>query len=210
MKNVWLLVGSLGVTLLIVIAVAFMFTKKVNAPVLPSDAATVLGDARFSKGKTDAKITIVEFSDLQCPACKAAQPLVDEILKEASDSARFVYRQYPLRTVHKNAFIAAKAAEAAGVQGKFWEMHDKLFETQSDWEEDADPTSHFEGYAKDLSLNVDQWNKDFQDKDLETHITKDEQDGNTLGVNATPTFFVNNIKTDVSDLKNTVDTLLAQ
>lgn len=210
MKNVWLLVGSLGVTVFIVIAVAVLFTKKANAPVLPSDPNIVLGNARFSKGETTSKITIVEFSDLQCPACKATQPLVDEIMKEASTSARLVYRQFPLRSVHKNALAAAKAAEAAGVQGKFWEMHDKLFANQTDWEEDADPAVHFEGYAKEVGLNVDTWKKDFQDKKLETKIERDEQDGNTLGVNATPTFFVNNVKTDVSDLKDTVDKLLAQ
>ncbi len=210
MKNIWLLIGSLGVTLLIVVAVAVLFTKKANAPVLPADPTLVLGDQRFVKGSKDAKITIVEFSDLQCPACKAAQPLIDDLLQEASTSARLVYRQFPLRTVHKNALAAAKAAEAAGVQGKFWEMHDKLFETQSDWEGDADPSAHFEEYAKAVGVNVDTWKKDLQNKDLEARISKDEQDGNTLGINGTPTFYVNNVLTEVADLKPTMDKLLAQ
>lgn len=210
MKNIWLLVGSLGFTLLIVVAVAFLFTKKVNAPVLPSDSQTVVGDARFAKGSSDAKVTIVEFSDLQCPACRAAQPLVDEILVAASSSARLVYRQFPLRTVHKNAIAAARAAEAAGIQGKFWEMHDKLFDTQTDWEGDADPSGRFEGYVKDLGLDVELWKKDLQNPEVDARIAKDEQDGNTLGINATPTFYVNYTKTDVGDLKATVDKYLAQ
>ncbi len=210
MKNIWLLVGSLAVTLIAVVAVAFLFTKKANAPVLPSDPNIVLGDERFSKGKEDAKVTIVEFSDLQCPACRAAQPLVQEVLQSASDSARLVFRHYPLRTIHKNALAAAKASEAAAEQGKFWEMHDTLFAKQSDWEEDADPTSRFEGYAKELGLNVDQWKTDYQKKELEARIAKDEQDGNTLGVNATPTFYVNNVRTDVGNLQETVEKILAE
>lgn len=210
MKNIWLLVGSLGITLLAVIAVAFLFTKKANAPILPADPAIVLGDARFVDGKSDAKVTITEFSDFQCPACRASQPLIEEIMKAASTSTRLVYRQFPLRTVHKNALAAAKAAEASGVQGKFWEMHDKLFSTQSDWEGLADPSSQFEGYAKELGMNVDQWKKDYEGKDMETRIAKDEQDGNLLGISGTPTFYVNNMKTDVSDLKDAVEKIVAQ
>jgi protein-disulfide isomerase len=210
MKNIWLLVTSLVVTLIAVFAVAFLFTKKANAPVLPADSKVVLADARLAKGNKDAKITIVEFSDLQCPACKATQPLIAEIMTQASDSARLVFRHYPLRTLHPNAFVAAKASEAAANQGKFWEYHDLLYTNQLDWSEEKDPNSKFEGYAQQLGMNVDQFKKDYADKSLEARITKDEQDGNTLGVSGTPTFYVNNIKTDVNDLKDTVEKLLKQ
>lgn len=204
MKNLWLLIGSLGITLVAVVAVALLFTKKANAPAVAADPTLVLGGQEHAKGNKDAKITIVEFSDLQCPACKAAQPLVDEIMKQASESARVVYRHFPLRSVHKNADAAARASEAAHNQGKFWEMHDKLFAMQSDWEGDKDPAAHFEQYAKDLGLNIEQWKKDYQDKAMEDRIAKDEQDGNTLGINSTPTFYVNNVKTEVGDLFDAV------
>ncbi|MEP7166912.1 MAG: thioredoxin domain-containing protein [Candidatus Woesebacteria bacterium] len=210
MKNLWLLLGSLAVTCIAVVAVAFLFTKKANAPVAPVDSKVVLGQTKNSKGKEDAKVTIVEFSDLQCPACKAAQPLVDLITQTATESVRLVYRHYPLTTVHKNAYAASKVAEAAANQGKFWEMHDKLFETQSEWEEDADPTSKFDGYAKDLKLDVEKFKKDRVSPEVEARITADQTDANTLGVNATPTFYVNNVATDVNDLKSTVDALLAK
>ncbi len=207
MKNLGLLIGSLVLTLVIVIAVAFLFTNKANAPILPSDPITVEGEELHVRGKEDAPITIVEFSDFQCPACKATQPLLEEILQNSSDSARLIYRHFPLRSIHKNAFAAAKAAEAAHNQSKFFEYHDKLFDSQLDWEGEADPAAKFEAYAKDLGLDVEKFKKDYQDKTLEERIVGDENDGNSLGVNSTPTFYVNNVKTEVSDLQSAVESL---
>lgn len=210
MKNLWLLIGSLTVTLIAVIAVAFLFTQKANAPVAPADPKLVLGEERFVRGKKDAKVTIVEFSDLQCPACKSTQPLVEDILKTASDGARLIYRQFPLRQVHKNALAAAKAAEAAAKQNKFWEMHDILFDKQTEWEKDTDPSGHFEAYAKEIGLKLEQYTKDVADKSIEEPILRDEADGNTLGVDSTPTFYVNNVKTPVEDLRGAVMAALEQ
>ncbi len=210
MKNLGLLIGSLAITCIAVIAVAFLFTKKANAPIVPVDSKILLGDMRNSKGKADAKVTIVEFSDLQCPACKATLPLVDLITQSATESVRLVYRHYPILSLHKNALLAARSAEAAANQGKFWEMHDKLFETQSDWEEDADPTGKFDTYAKDLKLDVEKFKKDRVSDEVQARITTDQKDADTLGVNATPSFYVNNVATEVGNLKATVDKLLAQ
>jgi protein-disulfide isomerase len=210
MKNLGLLIGSLAITCIAVIAVAFLFTKKANAPVVPVDSNILMGEAKNKKGKEDAKVTIVEFSDLQCPACKSVQPLVDLITQSASDSVKLVYRHYPLVNIHKNALAAAKAAEAAGNQGKFWEMHDKLFETQSEWEEDSDPTTKFEAYAGDLKLDIAKYKADKDSNEVAARITADQTAGNTLGISGTPSFYVNNIATDVNDLKATVDALLAQ
>lgn len=210
MKNLWLLIGSLALTLFAVVAVAVLFTKKANAPVLPSDPAIVIGEETNIKGNADAKITISEFSDFQCPACRAAQPLLDSVMALASDSARLVFRHYPLRSLHPNAFAAAKAAEAAAEQQKFWEYHDLLFEKQTDWEEERDPTAKFESYAQELGLNLEKFKQDYANRALEQRITQDEQDGTALGVNATPTFYVNNVKTDVSELLPTVQRLLSE
>lgn len=210
MKNIWLLVGSLAVTLLTVIVIAFLFTQKANAPVLPSDPKLVMGEERFVRGKKDAPVTIVEFSDLQCPACRSTQPLLDEILTLASGSARLIYRQFPLRQVHKNALAAAKSAEAAAKQNKFWEMHDVLFEKQTEWGEESDPTARFESYATGIGINLDQYKKDLASQSIEDPIVQDEADGNAIGINATPTFFVNNVKTEVSDLRSAVMKALGQ
>lgn len=210
MKNLGLLIGSLAITCIAVIAVAFLFTKKANAPVAPVDSNVLIGEAKNKKGKDGAKVTIVEFSDLQCPACKSVQPLVDLVTQSASDSVQLVYRHYPLVNIHRNALAAAKAAEAAGNQGKFWEMHDKLFEMQSEWEEDSDPTAKFEAYAADLKLDIAKYKADKDSNEVAARITADQTAGNTLGISGTPSFYVNNIATDVNELKATVDALLAQ
>lgn len=210
MKNLWLLIGSLGLTLVAVVGVAVLFTNKANAPVAPADGTLVLGSGLHSKGAADAPITIVEFSDFQCPACRAAQPLVNTVLSTASGSARLVYRHFPLRSLHPNAAAAAIAAEAAHEQGKFWEYHDKLYASQSEWEEDSDTTTRFEAYAKELGLDLEKFKQDRANKALEKRVSDDEADGNTLGVNATPTFYVNNVKTSANDLQETVKKLLTQ
>ncbi len=208
MKNVPLLIGSLILTLVAVVGVSFLFTKKATAPTKPVDTQLLISDSPHIKGKADAKVTLVEFSDLQCPACKAVQPLLDDILKKNVDNIRFVYRHFPLRSVHIHAAEAARAAEAAQKQGKFWEFHDKLFASQEIWVAEKDPSEKFLGYAKDLGMNVDQFKKDLQDASLDTRVTTDERDGNVIGINATPTFFVNGIKTDVRSLTEAVTSAL--
>lgn len=210
MKNLGLLMGTLVITLLVVVAIAVLFTRKVNAPLVPSDPQLVMGESVNTKGNPNAKVTIVEFSDFQCPSCKAIQPLIDEVYSSASDSVKIVYRHFPLRTIHPNALVAAKAAQAAGKQNKFFEFHDKLFATQSDWAEESDPLAKFEQYATQLGVNVDQWKKDMADKAIEDIVLKDEADGNTLGVDSTPTIYVNNVKTDLNDVSSAVSQALTQ
>lgn len=210
MKNLGLLLGSLVVTLLAVVAIAVLFTRKVNAPVVPADPQTVVGNSVNTKGNPSAKVTIVEFSDFQCPSCKAIQPLIDQVYSSASDSVKIVYRHFPLRTIHPNALAAAKASQAAGRQNKFFEYHDKLFAVQEEWAEETDPMAKFEQYAAELGLNVDQWKKDVADKAIEDIVLKDEADGTTLGVDSTPTIYVNNVKTDLNDVASAVSQALAQ
>ncbi len=210
MKNLGLLIGSLVITLIAVVAVAFLFTRKVNAPIVPADPQILLGESLNTKGNPTAKVTVVEFSDFQCPSCKAIQPLIDDIYSSASDSVKIVYRHYPLRTIHPNALAAAKAAQAAGKQNKFFDYHDKLFAVQEEWAEESDPMGKFEQYATELGLNIDQWKKDVADKAIEDIVLKDEADGNTLGVDSTPTIYVNNVKTDLNDVSSAVSQALAQ
>ncbi len=209
MKNLPLLIGSLLLTLVAVVGVSVMFTKKANAPVVPIDSQLLTSDSNHTKGKKDAKVTLVEFSDFQCPACRAVQPLVDEILKKNGENIYFVYRHFPLRGTHPNAAFAARAAESADKQGKFWEFHDKLFASQEEWSGEADPSGRFLEYAKVLELNVGQFASQLQDTSLDARITTDERDGNVIGINATPTFFVNGIRTDVNKLSEAVDSAIS-
>jgi protein-disulfide isomerase len=195
--------------LVAVVLVSVIFTNKANAPVTPVEASVLLSDTTNVKGKKEAKVTLVEFSDLQCPACRAVQPLLEEILTKNGENIYLVYRHFPLRSIHLNAALAARATEAASKQGKFWEMHNQLFISQADWSEEKDPTAKFLEYAKNLELNVGQFASDLKDSALDARISADERDGNVVGVNSTPTFFVNGIRTDVNKLSEAVDSALA-
>lgn len=139
-----------------------------------------------------ARVTLVEYADFQCPACAAYFPLVKQLSSEFSKDLRIVHRFFPLVNIHKNAMLAAEVAYAAGLQGqnKFWEMHDKLYENQNSWS-DTNPRDTFIGYAKDLKLDLDKFTKDLESDSTEKFISKSAGDAAAIGINSTPTFFVN-------------------
>ena len=139
----------------------------------------------------DAKVTIIEYSDFQCPACGAYYPMVKQLGQEFKNLA-IVYRHFPL-TQHANARPAAQAAEAAGRQGKFWEMHDMLFENQKYWSESRVVTDIFVAYAKTLGLDMEKFKNDFNSSAAKTKIESDYQSG-ASEIDGTPTFFLNDKK----------------
>jgi protein-disulfide isomerase len=145
----------------------------------------------FQTGSPTAKVTLVEYSDFQCPACKAYYPVVKQLQKDYGDRLHFVYRFFPLENIHKNAAVSAEAGYAASKQGKFWEMHDKLFETQDSWAPLPDPTDTFVGYAKDLGLNVDQFKKDYSSDTAQKFVNDSYQTALNMGLQGTPSFFLN-------------------
>ncbi len=164
---------------------------------------------------THAKVTVVEFGDYQCPACKAEDPVVKQIIEEykSNPNFNFVFLNFPLPQ-HANAQIAAEAAEAAGEQGKFWEMRSKLYETQADWSNLADPLDKFISYAKEFSLDTDKFKEAIQQKKFQSIIAADQQKGVEVGVSGTPTFYINGEKqADIPNLesfKKLIDTALAK
>lgn len=143
------------------------------------------------KGKAEAPITLMEYGDFQCPACGAYYPLVERLMSEYPDRVRVVYREYPLVSIHDKAYAAALAAEAAGRQGRFWEMYDKLFVNQKTWTATTDYESLFTKYAQEIGLDVERWKSDRTDKGMEEKIQGDRLSGDSLGVTSTPTFFLN-------------------
>ena|SRR3989338_2833928 len=145
------------------------------------------------RGNKDSKVELVEYSDFQCPACAAREPLVTKILGEFSTHIKFVYREFPLRSIHKNSQIAAQAGEAAGMQNKFWEMHDNLFENQTAWSPQSkdELINTLADYAGQLGLDVEQFKKDLESDAAEEAVNEDYDGGDEAGVNATPTFFLN-------------------
>lgn len=153
------------------------------------------------------EVQVVEFGDFQCPACGQVYPDVKKLKEEFEGDITFVFRNFPLPG-HANAQPAAQAAEAAGAQGKFWEMHDKLFETQAQWSSLADPTSIFAQYAEELELDKDAFVEDMRQKAHEDRISQDQTDGYAVGVSGTPTFFINGKKQsqfDYESLKNAIE-----
>lgn len=139
------------------------------------------------------KVQIVEFGDFQCPSCAAAHPILKQIKAENPDVS-FVFRNFPLTQLHPHAELAAKAAEAAGKQGKFFEMHDILYDKQKEWSTVASPLDAFISYAKSLGLDEAAFTRAIQSDDFKTIIDTDMADGNALGVNSTPTIYVNGTK----------------
>jgi protein-disulfide isomerase len=148
------------------------------------------------KGNKTAPVTLVEFGDFQCPACGAYEPIVKKVVAENSKDVRFVFRHFPLTQIHPNALLAAKYAEAAGIQGKFWEMHDILYEKQSEWSGALNAKSMFDDYAKTIGLDVAKLSQDASAKSVEDKIRAQYTEGVKLGVQGTPTFFINGKKLD--------------
>jgi len=141
-------------------------------------------------GPKDAPVTIVEYSDFQCPACQTYYFIMEKVLASSTVPFRLVYRHFPL-SQHQNAVPASLASESAGVQGKFWEMYRLMFENQTDWEGLKDTTSIFVGYAKEIGLDVEKFKADLSSTTLKDKIKANMDEGIKIGVNATPTFFVN-------------------
>lgn len=143
------------------------------------------------RGATGAKVTLVEFGDFQCPACAAYEPLVRQVLADNKDSLQVVFRHFPLTQIHQNALLAARASEAAGLQGKFWEMHDMLYDYQKSWSGLLNAREIFVSYAATLGLDVAQFSADMDSSVVEEKILAEYREGTKLGVGGTPTFFIN-------------------
>lgn len=144
-------------------------------------------------GSDSAKVTLVEFADFQCPACGVAYPTVKQVRENYQGKINFVFRHFPLPQ-HKNGLKAAEAVEAAGEQGKFWEMDDKLFTNQDKWGESTNAMDYFLTYAKEIGLDTDKFKASVDANKFAEKIKKDQQDGVAAGVNSTPTFFINGSK----------------
>lgn len=164
----------------------------------PSSALVVVSsDDDPFKGNPDAPITIIEFSDFQCPFCaQFHSSTLTQIQKNYVDTGKvkFVYRDFPIQEIHPNAVPAAVAAECADEQGLFWQYHDKLFENQSDWERLAgeNVVKEFKSYAADLGINSNHFNDCFDSAKYLDEVTQDLQDGTTYGVSGTPAFYIGN------------------
>jgi protein-disulfide isomerase len=150
------------------------------------------GDAESMhiRGNANAQVTLEEFGDFQCPPCGSISGFLDELVKEYDPRLRIVFRNYPLEN-HQYAHDAALAAEAAGLQGRFWEMHDVLYREQTTWSKADNPRELFHSYAGMIGLDLDQFKKDMEGEKARARVDSDRKRANSLGVQVTPTVFIN-------------------
>ncbi len=165
-------------------------------------------------GKLDSPVTLLEYSDFQCPACGAYAPLVEQLMSEYKDKVRFVYRHFPIYSKHPNAEIGGRAAEAAGQQGKFFEYGAILFAKQDEWSVLPDPRDKLAEYAQTLGLNVDGFKTYMNGDASKATVTSDYNGGVKIGITGTPTFFINGEMiqnpTSVAAFRKVLDDALAQ
>jgi protein-disulfide isomerase len=163
-------------------------------------AATAGAEPAHARGPADAAVTLEEFADFQCAACAKLYPLLKSIESEYGNRVRVVFREFPLQQ-HRHAIMAGKAAEAAGLQGKFWEMHDLLYENGTAWSNAGDVRPIFEGYARQLGLDIEQFKRDQTSMIVETRISKDYLRGRSLRVKGTPALYLNGTEIPYSQMR---------
>jgi protein-disulfide isomerase len=175
-----------------------VFSKKDDVNVKDTDASKIVtsdnGDHVY--GNKNAKVVLYEYGDFQCPACSGAFPNLKTIKEEYKDKIAFVFRNFPLTSIHPNALAASTAAEAAALQGKYWEMHDQLYANQQSWSNASAEarTDFFIQYASNLGLDVEKFKSDMSSKTVSEKISRDRALGNKLGADSTPTFYINGEK----------------
>jgi protein-disulfide isomerase len=141
------------------------------------------------RGNPDALVTLEEFGDFECPSCKNLATFLEQVVKDYNPRVRVIYRNFPL-AMHPHSRDAAMAAEAAALQGRFWEMHDMLFREQDVWSSATDPTMLFDSYAETLRLDVHQFRNDFNSDKVRERLKSDQARARSMGVKVAPTLFI--------------------
>ncbi len=177
----------------VLLAFAYYFYAMSNKANQPAAEVTVT-EQDHVRGATTGKVTLVEFGDFQCPACGAYEPIVRKVTSDNAATLKVVFKHFPLTQIHQNALLAAKASEAAAIQGKFWEMHDILYDKQTEWSGTLSARDAFVAYAGVIGLDVAKFTQDLNSKAIEDKIVAEYKEGTLLGVQGTPTFFLNGKK----------------
>jgi protein-disulfide isomerase len=157
---------------------------------LPQASPTATIPIEKPNVKVSSPVVLEEYGDYQCPPCGMLYPVLKDIEHEYGKQLQIVFHQFPLTKIHKNAMNAARAAEAARNQGKFWEMHDRLYRNQNNWKDLDDPRPVFIQYAQELGMNTDRFTRDLDSPEVEQRIAADMQKGTSVGVTGTPTVFI--------------------
>jgi len=190
-KRFWAIVG---VMVAVFLGVVFVNNNKETVAVDPTN---------HTRGKLDSTVTLLEYGDYQCPACQTFSATVTQVHEKYKDRVKFQFRNLPLAQIHQNAYAAARAAEAADKQGKFWEMHDLLYAASNwqAWTQAANANTYFDQYAKQLGLNLTEFNNDFKSEAINGAINADVAEFDKTGEQkATPAYFLNGDKVDSAKL----------
>ncbi len=181
-----LVLGVIGAFL-----VAYYLTSgSEDSPAATLSATDTPTDTVRVRGRDDAALQLVEFGDYQCPTCAAYHRMVSEVMRRFPADVRLEFHHFPLVSIHGNSMYASMAAEAAAEQGKFWEMHDMIFENQGIWAPSSSAASIFSSYAEELGLDMDQFGRAVRSNDAESRVLADVVRARDLSLNSVPTFFV--------------------
>ncbi len=188
-KSFWII---LGVIILATIGLV-LFAGPSDETTNTAENADILAvtDIDHKRGLASSSVSLIEYADFQCSACALIFPVVEQMFREFGDQVEFVARNFPLISIHPNSMSAHRAAEAASAQDSFWEMHDLLYQKQQAWSESTNATGIFEGYAAELGLDLNKYKADVVSQKAFDHINDDANGGNQVGVQGTPTFFLN-------------------
>jgi protein-disulfide isomerase len=184
----------IGVVLLAAVGAGAWYLSRSRQPGALAAGLPGAQPAHAEGGDERAPVVLEEFGDYQCPPCGQMFPEVERIRQDYGDRVRFVFRQYPLVNVHPHALRAAHAAEAAGLQGKFWEMHREMFTDQQTWSRSQDPAPLFENYARRAGVDVERFRRDLGSPQTDARVVADRERAKSVGVESTPTFYVNGRK----------------
>lgn len=199
--------------ILIFVAIFAFGNKSTNTPTSGNGALS-----QHIEGLGQDHVTLVEYGDYQCPYCGQYFSIVKQVEAQYNNQITFQFRNFPLTSLHPNAFAGARAAEAAALQGKFWQMHDLLYEqnqiyyqsneTVSNWVGASNPQTFFDQYASQLGLNLTKFNQDYTSNEVNGTINADMAEGNKLGINATPTFLLDGKQISVGESATEFDSLI--
>jgi len=205
----------LGVIIAAILAIGgFVLFSNGDGATNSSQKIDIDASIGYKRGPDNALVKIIEFGDFQCQACAGAAENFEKIQENNPEKVQIIYRHFPLTEIHRNAYSSAQAAEAAGAQGKFWEMYNLLFINQSTWSDLGDATEFYVEAAKTLGLDENKFRNELNNDDFKKKINFDSDFGDKVGVNSTPTFFINGKQftggRSIEDWQKAVDQALAE
>jgi len=193
-KQFW---GVIIVIVLIFVGIFALTGKKPGSGNSSSGGANTL--TQHVEGLGQDGVTLTEYGDYECPYCGQYYPVIKQVQSEYNQQIKFQFRNFPLVSIHQNAFAGARAAEAAAMQNQFWQMHDLLYQQQDQWSQATDPTTYFKQYAQALGLKAAQFQSDYASGKVNDLINADMAEGNKLNITGTPTFFLDGKQIQVGE-----------